>query len=86
MQSTDDFKKVSVKWLDSFGETGWCDIDDEITPHKAIHIGFLIKETDEYIVLVRGLGEVGPEGRFVIPKGCVLSVQDLDIVLTGGGG
>lgn len=81
-------RRVEVDWIDSTSHDGW---DDE---HKVLAeseqddymtcctIGYLIKETDELVMLAGSLSTSGPRSRNVghvmsIPKSAIVARREL---------
>ena len=72
-------KIVAIKWIDSSAHsTGWTDEKDlELIP--ILTVGFLISETDESYSISHSIGFKGLHfDVFMIPKGCVLEIKDLE--------
>lgn len=76
---------VEVRWVDSCSTPGWHNIDDlnesldEHTFASCINVGYLFRETGDYIALVSAFNATGNEAEtlFIIPKCCVQSVTTL---------
>ena len=52
-------KLYEVKWLDAYEmESGWHSIEDaiKITPPEVCSVGYILKETEEYILLAADIG------------------------------
>ena len=52
-------KLYEVKWLDAYEmESGWHSIEDalKITPPEVCSVGYVLKETEEYILLAADIG------------------------------
>jgi hypothetical protein len=70
---------VLITWVDSTNHTqGWtCDTVDQMI--NIMSIGWLIKETEDVYVISHSIGYQGSHfDSFVIPKGCVKEVVELD--------
>lgn len=81
---------VEVKWIDSASTPGWASLDDieeQLDQHafaECVTVGFIVKETDEYVALVMSLNlqnEVNTktqgENLFIIPKSCIKTITNL---------
>jgi len=69
-------KAVYLEWLDSvtLDSGGWSDIKKEImplTPDLVKSVGWVLKETDDYVILVSHLENAEASGEFCIPKACI---------------
>ena len=52
-------KLYEVRWLDAYEmESGWHSIEDalKITPPEVCSVGYVLKETEEYILLAADIG------------------------------
>jgi len=66
-----DLKKVLVTWVDSAGTAHWDDIKEaeELEPVICETIGFLVKETKDYITVVQSYAnQEGVMHALSIPK------------------
>jgi len=64
---------VLIEWLDAYASAGWED-DSKAEPAPCKTIGFLIDETDTYVLLAATLGHsTETNARFAIPKGMILT-------------
>jgi len=74
-------KIVRIEWLDiCHGQTNWSFIDQlDLGPLECVSVGFLIKETDEYISIAENYNE--SEGlvadTMTFPKAIVKKVEEL---------
>lgn len=73
-----------IYWLDAYAENNWAFDSAEIEPQRCVTVGYLVGETDSYILLAATLGlneeadgSHQTNARFAIPKGCILERQDL---------
>lgn len=71
---------VEVEWLDHSGWTNnnWRHIDEDrsLTPFKVTSYGVVVKETDDYIVLLPHLSENGAgQGTMCIIKSCIKKIR-----------
>ena len=72
--------KVEVTWIDSVGGGNWFHAT-EYTPHltECVTIGFLFKETNEYICVVGTYGGIGEDlqlqAPITIPKCSVIEIK-----------
>ncbi len=75
-----DFQFVEVVWLDANADNSWRDLGDEVELAQCISRGWLIKETDKYIIIAGtvGLLENGDVQdsnlAIAIPRGMIESV------------
>ena len=72
-------KIVAIKWIDSSAHsTGWTDEKDlELIP--ILTVGFLISENDDSYSISHSIGFKGLHfDVFMIPKGCVLQLVELE--------
>lgn len=80
-------KYVEIKWSDhaSFTTSEWRDDEEyeELEPQKIITVGQLLKETDEYYIIIlchNPQSEIGINkytGDIMILKSCVTSYKEL---------
>jgi len=66
----DDAKEMPSGWIEAKEEI-------EIIPCIVLSIGFLVKETDEYIIIAIDTHDGGHNGRSQIPKGMVKKIKTL---------
>jgi hypothetical protein len=73
-----------VLWDDASGlRHGWAAKAEVLLPQHAISVGFLIKETEEHIMIAQDTdGEGGHNGRSQIPRGMVKKIRVLRKVET----
>jgi len=69
--------KVIIKWLDPSINSGWEPIEKYINPQLAPceAIGFLVKETPEYIVIALAVSDDSVNGVLILPRPCLLSLE-----------
>jgi len=72
-------KLVKITWVDSSNyNVGWHN-DVEFDLVHIVTIGLVISETEEYIAISHSVGqEESNYDVFVIPKGCIKEVVELD--------
>lgn len=75
----DDRPEVrTVRWIDSSLQNGQVDASDFPKPFVITSVGFVVRETDEYLVLARD--DMGHDGDFrglcAIPKVAVIADED----------
>ena len=80
-------KKYEIKWIDTFGFNSWYqeeDIDkktENSIKNPESHLGYLVKETKDYIILAMGMSndkEFAPyNAPKWIPKGFIRSIKRL---------
>lgn len=71
---------VSIVWDDASAlEQGWFDPAEEKDPKAQLvtTIGFLVKETDKYVVIAHTSDGSFVNGRFQIPKGMIKTIKPL---------
>lgn len=71
---TQQYPLIEVWWNDAMEmPSGWIEATEviEIKPCIVLSIGFLVKETDEYIIIAIDTHDGGHNGRSQIPKGMV---------------
>ena len=73
------FELVRVDWDDASAlEHGWTDpAEEKPVPQMAVTVGFLVKETEHYIVIASTTDGTWVNGRFQIPKGMIKSMKPL---------
>jgi hypothetical protein len=73
------FALVEVTWDDASSlEHGWVDpADEKLQPQLVKTVGFLVSESDHYLVIASTTDGTWVNGRFQIPKGMVKSVKPL---------
>ena len=79
--SHNSYDKVVVEWLDAYEmESGWQTIEEakKIKPPQVFSMGYVLKETKEFIILCADIGREGDSdcGRVtVIPKSWIKKVD-----------
>ena len=74
-------EKVEIEWIDAYEmESGWHDLEDaeKITPPTFFSLGYVVKDTKEFIILSADKGRKGGSdcGRVqVIPKPWVKKIK-----------
>ena len=71
---------VEVWWDDATEmPSGWIEAKEEIEIKSCIvlSVGFLVKETEDYIIIATDTNNAGHNGRSQIPKGMVKSMKVL---------
>lgn len=70
---------VLIIWDDAAGfRHGWTSKDEPLIPQLAVSVGFLIKETDNHLLIAQDVdGDGSHNGRGQIPKGMVRSMKIL---------
>ena len=72
---------VQVDWIDSCADINWqllCDVDTDLT--RVTTVGFLVKETNECVVIAQSVG-VEPKqvcNTIAIPKGCIKNIKTIE--------
>lgn len=68
-----NLKKIKkIRWVDSNHSPHQMSEDELLEPVEIISVGFLVKETKDYVVLARELIEDDYRGVIAIPKVCIL--------------
>ncbi len=66
---------VEIRWVDPASTLGWRPPAEDITPSEVHGVGFLVRETEEYVVIC---GHVSEDGNWAdpisIPQGCVVKM------------
>lgn len=75
-------RAVAVTWHDHYhyGPGRWISLDDldDVSPCEVISCGFLIRKTDDVLVIAENVTEAGDaSGVFVIVRSCVKGVKRL---------
>jgi hypothetical protein len=74
-------EKVEIEWIDAYEmESGWHDLEDaeKITPPTVFSLGYVVKDTKEFIILSADKGRKGDSdcGRVqVIPKPWIKKIK-----------
>ena len=72
-----DYVPQLVRWLDSSVQNGQVDKHDFPEPVVIRSLGFLVRETDEYVVLARDdMGDGDYRGLVAIPRIAILKAGD----------
>ena len=73
------FDLVEVTWDDASSlEHGWVDpADEKLQPQLVKTVGFLVSESDQYLVIASTTDGTWVNGRFQIPRGMVKAVKPL---------
>ena len=81
--SSKDFKLVYVEWVDAWGPHSWSEIEDVGEDVSLIihSIGWMIKETDDYMAVAGHITEMGQaSGIILIPKVSIQAKRVIDAV------
>lgn len=72
---------LEVEWVDAASNEAWSDASDDMSPPTMVTRGWLIKETDTYIVLANSLNKNSKDfgGSNSIPKGMLLATRKLKV-------
>jgi len=70
---------IEVIWDDAAGlRHGWESSIEKLEPQTVLSVGFLLKETDDHIVIAQDVDAEGQHnGRSQIPKGMVKKIKVL---------
>ena len=73
------FDLCEVWWDDASAlRHGWLEITEELKPQMVLSVGFLIKETEHYIMIAQDTDHQGMHnGRSQIPRGMVKNIKVL---------
>jgi len=69
-------KALLVEWIDSASDHGWEKIkDSEIEHESCITLGFLVKESEDFIMIAHSIDQANDSanGRIQIPKVAIKS-------------
>lgn len=70
-----------IEWDDacSHHESGWRDIQEvnALTPSAGRSVGWIVKESERFIVLAAHFCEGDADGDICIPRGCITRIVDL---------
>lgn len=68
---------VVIIWDDAETAGGWEEIPEEIKPAIATSMGFLIKESDDHVLIASSYDERHVNGRLQIPRGMIKQITYL---------
>lgn len=68
---------VLVIWDDAETDSGWEQVPDKLEPCLATSVGFLVRQTQDYILLAMSYDETNTDNRFQIPKSVVKNMKEL---------
>lgn len=71
-------KSITVTWIDSSSSHGWNYEDDalRLSPNEIRTQGFLIKETDDYVVVSASIANHQIDSPICIPRICITDIHD----------
>ena len=71
------YPMVSIEWDDAAGlRHGWESSIEKLEPQTVLSVGFLLKETDDHIVIAQDVDAEGQHnGRSQIPKGMIKKIK-----------
>lgn len=73
-------KPVIVTWLDTTVEHGWVDSPDKLEPSHCSTMGYVVKETKEFITVAQTKCEDNEGCNLTcIPAGMILEILDLTL-------
>lgn len=67
---------LKVTWIDAYAAAGW-EEGPEVERQECVTVGFLLSETDDYLLLAATYGEGHSNAHFGIPKGCITKRETL---------
>lgn len=74
-------KIIHVEWVDAVTSLGWEPVSEPLTPRSCLTVGFLIHETDKFIVIAGTWGLEGDHeesnNRTAIPKGWIVAQREI---------
>lgn len=76
--SVEDYQIFKVKWLDSNSKHGWVfkeDIGDFCL--EIVGVGYLVKQTPEYIILSGHISEQCVDSPICIPRVAITSMEQV---------
>lgn len=68
---------LKVTWIDAYAEAEWAWEIPEPEPQVCVTVGFLLSETDQYLLLAATIGGTHSNARFGIPKGCITEREEV---------
>lgn len=73
---------ILIEWLDpaSAMDSGWKDIEElkeQARPVMMKSVGWVLDETEEYLLLAAHIGSDQCDGDLVVPRSCVVRVEIL---------
>lgn len=68
---------VSILWDDAESSDGWEEPPTELEPALATSVGFLIRQTEKYILLAMSYDNGHTNGRFQIPKALIKEMKEI---------
>ncbi len=69
---------VVIIWDDAETAGGWEEVPEEMKPALATSMGFLVKESDDHILIASSYDDKHTNGRLQIPKGMIKDMRYLD--------
>ena len=77
-----NYRKVTVRWVDSQGGGGWRDVRDAPNwrPTEIVTVGFVLDDHDDFLVLVQSLaspdadGDSQADGWLTIPRRAIIEI------------
>ncbi|RJO72876.1 MAG: hypothetical protein C4523_02575 [Myxococcales bacterium] len=70
-------KIVRITWHDAEADAEWAKADDPVTVPECETVGFLVKKTRKEIVIAHTRSGDDVNGRFSIPRGCVVRIKEI---------
>jgi hypothetical protein len=68
---------VVITWDDAESDDGWAETPEELEPKLATSVGFLIRQTEKYILLAMSYDNGHTNGRFQIPKALIKEQKEI---------
>jgi hypothetical protein len=68
---------VVVTWDDAESDDGWGEAPEELEPKLATSVGFLVRQTEKYILLAMSYDNGHTNGRFQIPKALIKETKEI---------
>ena len=68
---------VIVIWDDAESDDGWEEAPTELEPALATSVGFLVRQTKDYLLLAQSYDNGHTNGRFQIPKVNIKEMKEI---------
>ena len=77
-------RAILVEWHDAISTSGWEDIGTAEAPHLCRSLGFLVHETETFVVVAATWGQSGNDApqsnnRISIPRGWIVGIHDVTL-------
>lgn len=71
------YKVVVIIWDDAESSDGWEEAPEELEPKLATSVGFLVRQTEKYVLIAQSYDNGHTNGRFQIPKGMIKEIKEI---------